>query len=97
MTSKVIRKFKREYDQDLSFKRREKLFKAVERLAAKASIAEHRAEGFKESLEQEKKRRTRGKRLNLRGKEDKGAQLYRVAKIQEAREVQANREAVITK
>jgi hypothetical protein len=42
-----------------------KLTKANESNAAKASIAEHRAEGLKEALQLEKKKRRRGKKLNL--------------------------------
>jgi hypothetical protein len=42
-----------------------KLIKANESNAAKAAIAEHYAEGFKEALTWEKKKRHRGKKLNL--------------------------------
>jgi hypothetical protein len=44
-----------------------KLTKANESNAAKASIVEHRIEGLKEALQLEKKKRRRGKKLNLIG------------------------------
>jgi hypothetical protein len=42
-----------------------KLAKANKSNAAKAAIAEHCAAGLKEALEWEKKKRRRGKKLNL--------------------------------
>ena len=50
-----------------------KLAKANEYNAARGSIAEHQAEGLKEALQIEKKKRQRGKKLNLLGKEARGA------------------------
>jgi hypothetical protein len=73
MTSKSLRWFQKDYLKHPTNAKRDKLFYATKRLAAARSIAEHCAEGLKEALSQEKKKRTRGKRLNLRGKEAKGA------------------------
>lgn len=44
-----------------------KLIKANEMNVARASIAEHRANGLKEALQIEQKKRRRGKKLNLVG------------------------------
>jgi DDE superfamily endonuclease len=94
-TSKSIRHFQNDYLKNPSKAKLEMLFRANEALAAAASIQEHRANNLEGALEREKKKRQRGKRLGLTGKEVKGAQLFGVDEIQVAREFQANKEAEI--
>jgi hypothetical protein len=92
-TSKAIRRFQKEYTKNPSPRKLDKLFKANEALAAETSIQLFRAQGLQEALQLEKKKRRRGKRLGLGGKEIEGAQLFGVPEILKAREVQANIEA----
>jgi hypothetical protein len=92
-TSKSIRQFQKEYLKNPSPRKLTKLFKANELLAAESSIQAFRADGLEVALKLEKKKRTRGKRLGLNGKEVVGAQLFGVAEIQEARDFQARIEA----
>jgi Skp family chaperone for outer membrane proteins len=84
-TTKAVRKFQKAYWDDPSKAKLKKLFRANETLAARTSIAEHRARNLQEALQIEKKKRQRGKRLNLCGKETSGAQWYGVPEVQEAR------------
>ena len=58
-----------------------KLTKANETNAAKASISEHRAESLKEALQLEKKKRRRGKKLNLTGEPSGKAQFFGTAEV----------------
>jgi hypothetical protein len=53
-----------------------KLVKANEHNSARAAIAEHRAEGLKEALQLEKKKRRWGKKLNLIGEVSGRAQFF---------------------
>ena len=62
-----MRQFTKPHVMNLSKAAFRKLTKANESNTAKASIAEHRAEGLKEALQLEKKKRRRGKKLNLIG------------------------------
>jgi hypothetical protein len=72
-----------------------KLIKANESNAAKAAIAEHRAKGFKEALTWEKKKRRRGKKLNLTREEAGKAQFFGTVEViraqarEDAKEAQA--------
>ena len=69
-----------------------KLLRANERLAAEYSISQHVIKGLIEAFQQEKKRRNRGKRLNLLGEEDSGPQFFSPSRVQAAREHQAVKE-----
>ena len=51
--------------------------------------------GLLETLKNEKKRRQRGKRLNLVGEEDSGAQLFYALRVRAALAYKAEKEAVI--
>jgi colicin import membrane protein len=92
-TSKSIRQFQREYLSYPSLRKLQKHFRANEALAAQSSIQSFRADRLETALKIEKKKRTRGKRLGLIGKEVVGAQLYGVKEIEEARQFQAAQEA----
>ena len=61
-------------------------------LAAQHSINKHIQKGLVEALKQEKKRRQRGKRLNLIGEEDSGPQLFSPTRVQAARDYQTSKE-----
>jgi len=61
-----------------------KLTKANESNAAKAAIAVHRAKGFKEALSWEKKKRRRGKKLNLLGDVHGKAQFFGSEEVRRA-------------
>ena len=50
-------------------------------------------QGLIETLKEEKKRRKRGKRLNLVGEEDSGAQLFYSSRVQAALVYEAEKEA----
>ena len=69
-----------------------KLLRANEHLTAERSISQHVIKGLYEALKQEKKRRKRGKRLNLLGEDDSGAQFFSPIRVQAAREYQAIKE-----
>ena len=49
--------------------------------SALASIAKHRAKGFKEALVIEKSKRQRGKKLNLTREPSRKAQFFKIAKV----------------
>ena len=66
-TTKRIRQFTKTHAMNLSKAAFRKLTKANESNTAKASITEHYTEGLKEALQLEKKKRRRGKKLNLIG------------------------------
>jgi hypothetical protein len=102
-TSKALRQLKKEAYRQPTSKLLEKLFKATLSLAADQSIAAYRAKGLEESLRLERKKRSRGKRLNLVGESDSRSQLFspsrtirardfdklKVAKIQQEKEAKA--------
>ena len=62
-----MRQFSKTYAKNPTKEAFRKLTKANGTNAAKASIAERRADGLKEALQIEKKNRRRGKKLNLLG------------------------------
>ncbi|SLM34847.1 Kelch-type beta propeller [Lasallia pustulata] len=69
-----------------------KLFRANERLAAENSIGTHMILGLTAALREEKKRRKRGKRLNLLGEEESGPQFFSPGRVTAARTWQAEKE-----
>jgi hypothetical protein len=62
-----------------------KLLRANETLLARTAIAEHRARNLQQALQIEKKKRKRGKKLNLADKEVACGQWWGVSEIMEAR------------
>jgi hypothetical protein len=80
-TAKRMRQFTKTYTKNPTKEAFRKLTKANETNAAKASIAEHRAEGLKEALLIEKKKRRRGKKLNLTGEPSGKAQFFGIAEV----------------
>jgi hypothetical protein len=92
MSGRAIRKLQREYKLNPSPGKVDLLFRSSIRLAAEHSIGEHVREGLFESLKNEKRRRKRGKKLNLCGEEDTGTQLFSVEQILKARAVAQEKE-----
>ena len=92
MTSRAIRRTQRAYDIAPTNLLLAKIFRANERLAAQDSINKYVIKGLCNTLQDEKKRRKRGKRLNLVGEEDSGPQFFSPRRVQAAREFQAAKE-----
>lgn len=69
------------------------MLRESEQMAAKVDCLEFENKGLLEALKAEKKKRNRGKRLNLLGEEDNGPQLFSPSKIQAAREYAQGKEA----
>ena len=65
------------------------LFRTNKALAAKVAITTHRAKGYIEVLQLEKKKRQHSKRLGLTSKEVTGTQWFKVPEILEAKALQA--------
>lgn len=80
-TAKRMRQFTKTFAKVPTKEAFRKLIKANESNAAKAAIAAHRADGLKEALQWEKKKRCRGKKLNLTGEEAGKAQFFSTAEV----------------
>ena len=93
ITAKSIRQYKIAYKQDPSQDKVKLLFKANKRLATQHTIDQYTKKGLLKALKIEKKKRTRGKRLNLIGKECSSLQFFSPTRIQAARAYQQEKEA----
>src|SRR5450432_3228275 len=89
---RITRRAHREYKKAPSQKGLELIFCGHEQLAAKDSINQHIIKGLQQSLQLEKRKRQRGKRLNLIGEEDHGPQFFTPERVRAAIEYQAERE-----
>ena len=69
-----------------------KILRTNEQLAAHHNINLHIIEQLKTDIKQERKRRKRGKRLNLRGEQDSGPQFYGPEEVKAAQDYQASKE-----
>jgi hypothetical protein len=92
-TTKSIRHFQADYKRAPAEEKLQKLFKANEVLATQHSVDEHVKKGLIETVAMEKKRRKRGKKLNILGKEDHGPQFFSPTTLVAARERQEELEA----
>jgi hypothetical protein len=92
MTCRAIRRTQRQFHDAPNSPLLAKIFRANERLAAQHSVDQHVVKGLITALQDEKKRRKRGKRLNLIGEEDSGPQFFSPGRIQAARDWQAAKE-----
>src|SRR5450432_2439480 len=93
MTSHAIRRIHRQYKLDYSERKLQLILRGHEKLAAQHSIDTHIINGLQEAFKLEKKKRTRGKRLNLIGiEDDSGPQFFSPSQIQVARRLQAEKE-----
>jgi hypothetical protein len=63
------------------------------RLAAQNSIANHTISGLIGALKTEKRKRNRGKRLNLLGEEDGGPQFFSPSRVLRAKTYSGEKEA----
>lgn len=68
------------------------MLRGSEQFAAKVEYLEFENNGLLEALKTEKKKRNRGKRLNLLGEEDNDLQLFLPSKVQAAREYAQSKE-----
>jgi len=75
-TVKRMRQFSKVYNGQLTKEAFRKLIKVNEANSARAQIAEHRANGLREALLMEQKKRRRGKKLNLVGEPIGRAQFF---------------------
>src|SRR6266498_3240144 len=80
-TAKRMRQFHKTHAKNPTKEAFRKLTKANKTNAVKASIVEHRAEGLKEALQIEQKKRRRGKKLNLLGEPLGKAQFFGTAEV----------------
>ena len=92
ITCRAVRRFQKAYKADPDVKKLGKLFKANLYLSAQHAIDRHIEQGLLESIKDEKKRRRRGKRLNLVGEENSEPQFFSPARVQAAREFQESKE-----
>jgi hypothetical protein len=93
VSCKAIRRIQRAYKKEPTKEALACIFHANVRLAAQHSVDSHVIQGLFQALQLEKKKRQRGKRLNLVGEEDNGPQFYSPARIQAARAFQAAKQA----
>ena len=93
MTSKSIRRAQKAYKANPTKTDLDLILRSQERLAAQHEIDQHLQKDLFETLKTEKKRRQRGKRLNLVGEEDNDAQIFPPSKVRAALEYAAAKEA----
>ena len=93
MTSHAIRRLQQQYHKAPSSPLLAKLFRANKRLVSQYSIDQHTLNGMIKAIKLEKKKRRRGKRLNLIGEEDSGPQFFSPARVEAARKWQASKDA----
>ena len=92
MTGRAVRRIQKAYEKQPTRVLLSKIFTANERLAANESINQHVIRGLLDALKNEKKRRKRGKRLNLVGEEHSGPQFFSSERVQAARVFQASKD-----
>jgi hypothetical protein len=92
LTCRITRRTHREYKKALTRKGLELIFRGHEQLAAQDSINKHIIKGLQQSLQLEKRKRNRGKRLNLVGEEDCGPQFFTPERVRAAIAYQAEKE-----
>ena len=90
--AKSIRYFQNDYLKNPHPAKLQKLFKANEELVAQAALDRHTKEGLLDALKEEKKCRTRGKRLNVLGEEYTKPILFTASQVRRAQEIAAQKE-----
>ena len=75
-SAKAIRHFYVAFEDSPTQRRVNKVFKATETIATKISILEHENHGLREAIILEKKKRKKGKRLNLYREISEGVEVY---------------------
>jgi hypothetical protein len=96
MTSKSIRRVQKAYRANPTKETISLILWSQERLAAQHEIDQHIQKGLFETIKTEKQRRQRGKRLNLIGEENNGAQIFAPSQVHAALEYAAAKEARTT-
>ena len=92
LSCRAIRKTHREFRIRPTKLLLSKILRANEKLSALHSIDRHMIAGLQMTIREEKKRRARGKRLNLVGEEESGPQFFSPSKVQAARDYQASKD-----
>ena len=92
MTSKSIRRVQKAYRANPTKETISLILRSQERLAAQHEIDQHIQKGLFETIKTEKQRRQRGKRLNLIGEENNGAQIFAPSQVHAALEYAAAKE-----
>ena len=92
MTSHAVRRIQHQFRIAPNSPLLAKVFRANERLTAQHDIDQHQLQGLKDAFEAEKKKRQRGKRLNLLGEEGTGPQFFSPARIEAAKAYQASKD-----
>ena len=87
MTSRSTRRMHKLYFKQPSDLLLTKIIRANERLVSEHAIDQHIIQGLNTALKIEKKRRQRGKGLNLLGEEASGPQFFSPSKVHAARDV----------
>ena len=95
LTCHAIRHIEKEYRKAPNSAIVRKLFRATEKLTSQYSIDIHTIKGLTQTLKNEKKRRQKGKRLNLLGESDLGPQFFSPGRIQAAREYQSQKDTEV--
>ena len=93
-SAKAIRHFRIAFEDSPTQRRVNKVFKATETMATKISILEHENHGLREAIILEKKKRKKGKRLNLCGEISKGVEVYSPVTVVCAQAYHETKEAV---
>jgi DDE superfamily endonuclease len=91
--SRSIRQFQASYISSPTSEKRALLFHAHEKIAAELDIRNHQVLQLQESLEAQKKKNKKSKRLNLCGEEAGGPECWSPAKVVRARQFQEELEA----
>jgi len=86
LTCRTTRRIHREYRLEPTEKRLNLIFRGHEQLAAQVSIDNHIIKGLQQTIQIEKSKRKKGKRLNLVGEEDSGPQFFTPSRVKAALE-----------
>ena len=90
-----VRRVQRQFQHNLTTASLQLIFKSNFKLAAQHEIDEHTKRGLIKSLELEKKKRRRGKKLNLLGEKSGGAELFSSTTMRRARDYQKSKEDAV--
>jgi hypothetical protein len=81
MTCRAVRQAQKAYGIEPCRQNLELIFRTISRLAVQSSIQQYKNLGLRQALIIEQKKRQRGQRLNLIGKEDPGPQLFTLSRV----------------
>ena len=89
MTDRAVRRMQKVYENQSNRVLLFKIFTVNQRLAVKDSINQHVIRDLLDALKNEKKRRNRGKKLNLLDEQNSGPQFFSSGRVQAVRVYQA--------